>query len=221
MSQNGTEFSDVHEIHQVKVATSSLGSNSSIGTGSPTLLNPESLDVRSSLGSSHGTPTVKFAPLPQIDPSRKRSLAPLGVSARSRRRRVIQQEAESLLWCTDPDVPEENMEDPLITFAKFVKKTGKTLWRRVRKGSKAVVPQENVPYPAEPVLDIKSTVHPGGIMVPGEKGERVSKAVGGENKRERRASWSPSDSKRRTLSLGEVKRRSTSDLARLRVHAVM
>lgn len=212
MSLNRTS-SDTHDIY-LRAPTESSDSNSSIGTGSPTLLNPESLDVHSSLGYSHGTPTVKFAPLPQIDPSRKRSLVPLGVSARSRRKRAIQQEAGSLLWRTDGDVPEENMEDPLIAFANVVKKAGKTLWRRMRKSSKA--PQENVSRSTEAVLDITSTVHPEDIMAQGDKDEYVSKVVGGEDKRRRRASWSPSD-KRRTLSLGEAKRRSTSDLVRLRV----
>ncbi|KAG6376411.1 hypothetical protein JVT61DRAFT_2396 [Boletus reticuloceps] len=154
-------------------------------------------------------PPVKFAPLPQIDPNRTRSLAPLGVPGRSRRKQVIQQEGRSLLWSTDPDVPEEGMEDPIISFAKFVKRTSKSLWRKVRKGSKPV-PQESEPYsPPEPVLDIGSTVCLDD-MAPEEKGERVSKAVGLEEKRRRRASWSPL-AERRTLSRGKA-RRSTSDL---------
>lgn len=199
MSPNRT-IPDVHELHEA--STLRPDSNSSTGTASSTLLNPETLDVRSSLCSSHGTPTVKFAPLPETDPSRKRSLAPLGVSARSRRKQAIQQEG----WCTDPDM-QENMEDPLILFAKFVKKTGKTLWRRVRKSSKAVVSEE-VSCTAEPVLDIRS---PDDIMAPGEESGRVSNVVGGEDNEGRRASWSPPD-KRRTLTPGEAKRRSTGDL---------
>ena len=209
MSPNKSPF-DVHEVH--KVAASSLdSSSSSFGTGSPTFLIPALQDARSSLGSSHGTPTVKFAPLPQIDPNRKRSLAPLGVPGRSRRKLVIQQDSGSLLWSADPDVPEENMEDSIIAFAKLVKKAGKTLWRRMRKGSKAVA-QEIVACSAEPVLDIRSTVRPDDMMGRGEKGEHVSKAVCGEGER-RRASWSPL-AERRTL---KVQRRSTSDLPRLSV----
>lgn len=206
---------DVHEIHEVAPLTtsSSLDSTSSIGTASsPASLIAESSvhDVRSSLGSSHGTPAVKFAPLPQIDPNRKRSLAPVGASARSRRKRVIRQEGGSLLWSVDPDVPEEDMEDPIVAFAKLVKRASKTLWRIVRQGSKAVS-QENVSHPAEPVLDISSTVHPGDLEL-GEKGQRVSEDVGGEDKRRHRASWSPV-AERRTLSQGMVKRRSTSDMS--------
>ncbi|KAG8217785.1 hypothetical protein J3R82DRAFT_5947 [Butyriboletus roseoflavus] len=217
MSLNQTIL-DVHEIHEVAplVASSSLDSDSSIGTASsPTLLSPESLlhDIRSSLGSSHSAPTVKFAPLPQTGPRRKRSLAPLGVPARSRRRRAIQQEGGSLLWSVDPDVPEEDMEDPIVAFAKFVKRTGKTLWRRVRQSNKAAS-QENVPYSAEPVLDISSTVHPDDMAL-GEKSQPLKEVVGGEDERGRRASWSPW-AERRTLS--EAKRRNTSDLS---LHSVI
>ena len=203
---------DVHEIYEVPplVASSSLDSRSSICTASsPTLLTPESLlrDVRLSLGSSHSAPTVKFAPLPQIDPHRKRSLAPLGASARSRRKRDIQQEGGSLSWSADPDVPDD-MEDPIVAFAKFVKKTGKTLWRRMRQGSKAV--SQEMPYSAEPVLDISSTVQPDDIAL-GEKGQLLLEVVGGEYKRGRRASWSPL-AERRTLSENKWERRNTSDL---------
>ena len=208
MSPNHSPF-DVHEVHE-GAASSLDSSSSSIGTGLPTLLTPESSlhDAHSSLGSSHDTPTVKFAPLPQIDPNRKRSLAPLGVPVRSRRMRVIQQEGGSLLWSADPDMPEESMEDAIIAFAKLVKKTGKTLWRRMRKGSKAVA-QENVACSAEPVLDIRSTVRLGDMGL-GEKGEHVSQAVGGSEDKRRRASWSPL-AERRTLNL-EPQRRSTTDL---------
>ena len=181
--------SDVHDIPP-------LDSKSSVGTGSHTLLNPEISDVRSSVGSSSpGTPTIKFAPLPQTDPTRKRSLAPLG-SARSRRKRAIQQEAGPLSWSTDPGLPEDILEDPLITFAKFVKKTGRTLWRRVRK---AAISVEDVSYPSEPILDIRSS----------ERGclSRVE-----EDKRRRRATWSPSD-KRRTLDLDDESERRKSDLS--------
>lgn len=186
---------DVHQVREVAplVASSSLESTSSVGTcNSPTSLLH---DVRSSLGSAHGTPTVKFAPLPQINPNRKRSLAPLGASARSRRKRAIQQEGGSLSWSTDPDVPEEDMEDPIVAFAKLVKRAGKTLWRRVRRGSRT----ENVSYSAEPVLDITSTVHPG------------EEVVGEEDKRGRRASWSPS-AERRKPGQDKTKRMSTSDM---------
>lgn len=218
MSPNQSVF-DVHQVHEVTIIVTTTSPDStggsSIVTGSPTSPLPESpySDARSSLGSSHGTPTVKFAPLPQIDPNRKRSLAPLGVPARSRRKRVIQEEGGSLLWSADPDVPDENMEDPIIAFAKLVKKTGKTLWRRVRKGSKAV-PQENVVYSAEPVLDISTSVRSGDVEVE-DKGEGVSKeAVDLEDKRWRRASWSPL-AERRTLTRGKAQRKSTSDLPHL------
>ncbi|KAF8559858.1 hypothetical protein OG21DRAFT_1503080 [Imleria badia] len=215
MSPNQTQF-DVHQVHEVTiiVTTTSPDSNSSIVTDPPTLLLPESScsDARSS-SSSQGTPTVKFAPLPQIDPNRKRSLAPLGVPARSRRKRAIQEDGGSLLWSTDPDVLDENMEDPIIAFAKLVKKTGKTLWRRVRKGSRAV-PQEDAVFSAEPVLDISTSVRLGDVEV--EEGEGVSnEAVGLEDKRWRRASWS-SLAERRTLTR-EAQRKSTSDLPHLSV----
>jgi len=213
MSPNPAPF-DVHAVYEVALpvaATSSLeSSNSSIGTGSPASLIPEPLlhDARASLGSSHGTPTVKFAPLPQIDPNRKRSLAPLGVPAHLRRKQVIQQEGRSLLWSADPEVAAENMEDPIITFAKFVKKTGATLWRRVRKGSKAV--PHDVAYSTEPVLDIGSAVGQDD-MAPGERGEHVLVVVGGEDKRGHRVSWSPLG-ERRTLGRDKVQRRSTAHL---------
>ncbi|KAF8447649.1 hypothetical protein L210DRAFT_2808590 [Boletus edulis BED1] len=199
MSPNQSPF-DVHQVHQVAIpVTSCPDSGSSIGSGSPTSLHDTP--------SPHGAPTVKFAPLPQIDPNRTRSLAPLGVPGRSRRKQVIQQEGRSLLWSTDPDVPEEEgMEDPIISFAKFVKKTSKTLWRKVRKSSKPVPQpveseQESETYSPEPVLNIGSTDD----MVPEEKGERMSKAVGLEEKRRRRASWSPL-AERRTLSRGKARR---------------
>ena len=209
----------VHEV-AIVVTASSLDSSSSISTHSPTLIIPESLlphDARSSLGSSHGTPTVKFAPLPQVDPNRKRSLAPLGVPGRTRRKLDIQQEGGSLLWSAGPDEQEESVEDPIILFAKFVKKTGKTLWRKVRKGSK-VVPQEDIPCFGEPVLDIKSTSRVADVAV-GEKGDRVSKAVGLEDKRGRPASWSPL-AERRTLNRCKAQRKSTSDLPQLSVTMV-
>lgn len=205
---------DVREVYEVAllVATASSleSSSSSIGTGPPASLIPEpSLqDTRASLGSSHGTPTVKFAPLPHIDPNRKRSLAPLGVPAHLRRKQVIQQEGRSLLWSADLEVPEENMEDPIITFAKFVKKTGATLWRRVRKGSKAV--PHDVAYSTEPVLDIGSTVRQDD-MTPGEKGEHVWVVVEGEDRRGHRVSWSPLG-ERRTLGRDKVQRRSLPHL---------
>jgi hypothetical protein len=100
-------------------------------------------------------------------------------------------------------VPEEDVEDPVVSFAKFVKKTGKTLWWKVRKGSKAV-PQENVACPAEPVLDIKSS------------GGEGAQAVGFGDKRGQRASWSPLTlTERGALSGREKARKSTSDLTRL------
>lgn len=206
MSPHHSPF-DVHEVHEV--AASSLdSSSSSIGTGLPTLLTPESSlhDVHSSLGYSHDTPTVKFAPLPQIDPNRKRSLAPLGVPVRSRRMRVVQQEGGLLSWSADLDMPEESMEDSIIAFAKLVKKAGKTLWRRMRKGNKAAA-QENMAYSAEPVLDIRSTIRLGDMGLE-EKGEHVPQVVGGSEDKRRRASWSPL-AERRTLKM-QPQRRSTS-----------
>ncbi|KAG9318751.1 hypothetical protein JVU11DRAFT_850 [Chiua virens] len=192
-------LSDVHETHQItalEVTASSPDASSFSSTGSPRLLIPEASDVRSSLGSSHDTPTVKFAPLPQIDPNRKRCLAPLGVS-RTRRKQAIE---------------EGDLEDPIIAFAKLVKKTSKSLWRRV-KGSKHAIPG-SVSYSDDPVLDIKSAHCPSDVAQ-GEKSLCVSSSLTGrEGEGKRPASWSPPD-ERRTFSEDEAKRRSTGDLPRL------
>ncbi|KAG1858065.1 hypothetical protein DFJ58DRAFT_635208, partial [Suillus subalutaceus] len=78
-------------------------------------------------------PSVRFAPLPPPDPNRKRSKLPLGVAARSRRRRPARDARQGRSsWTSDP-AADPLLEDPLITLGKFVKNTTKSLWRRVRE----------------------------------------------------------------------------------------
>ncbi|KAI9446571.1 hypothetical protein H4582DRAFT_580714 [Lactarius indigo] len=88
--------------------------------------------------------SVKFAPLPEIGPRKRRSNYPLGVAARSQ---MLQQRRENArmqgiyrqppLW-SDVDergmthVPEEvQEEDPLEVLGKLIADKSKSLWKRV------------------------------------------------------------------------------------------
>ncbi|KAF9246239.1 hypothetical protein BU15DRAFT_24427, partial [Melanogaster broomeanus] len=151
---------DLHQIHEIALLASHTSSdppsfNSSLGNSPTPAVSESSNSPRSSACSSPSrTPSVKFAPFPQIDPiNRKRSLAPLGVSARSRRKRVTPGEPQLSLWI---EVPDETMEDPLITFGKFLKHASQNLWRRVRKKSTAAPQKGDDSQTVEPVIEIKA-----------------------------------------------------------------
>jgi hypothetical protein len=91
------------------------------------------------------TMSVKFAPLPEIGPRKRKSNYPLGVAARSQ---LLQQRRENTraqgtyrqppLWSEDDDerptmhVPEEaEEEDPLEVLGRLIADKSKSLWRRV------------------------------------------------------------------------------------------
>lgn len=82
------------------------------------------------------TTSVKFAPLPEIGPRKRRFNYPLGVAARSQ---MLQQRRENQsiyrqppLW-SDHDAPEEEEEeeDPLEVLGRLIADKSKSLWRRV------------------------------------------------------------------------------------------
>ncbi|KAG2150738.1 uncharacterized protein EDB93DRAFT_1141921 [Suillus bovinus] len=122
----------------------------------PTITNLNSSNPsRSSTCFSLGhMPTVKFAPLPLTDPSRRRSNLPLGVAARSRRRRPAREGRQQgrSLWTSDPP-PDPLFEDPFITLGKFVKSATKNLWRRVRERNGLVDQVEPIQH--DVVIDIR------------------------------------------------------------------
>ncbi|KAG2743653.1 hypothetical protein P692DRAFT_20850430 [Suillus brevipes Sb2] len=96
-------------------------------------------------------PTVRFAPLPSPDHNRRRSNLPLGVAARSRRRRSARESRQSL-WASDP-AADPLLEDPFVTLGKFVKSATKSLWRRVRERNGLVDQVEPIQH--DVVLDIR------------------------------------------------------------------
>jgi hypothetical protein len=99
-------------------------------------------------------PTVRFAPLPSPDHNRRRSNLPLGVAARSRRRRPAREGRQQgrSLWTNDP-AADPLLEDPLVTLGKFVKSATKSLWRRVRERNGLVDQVEPIQH--DVVLDIR------------------------------------------------------------------
>ncbi|KAI6150579.1 hypothetical protein BKA82DRAFT_19004 [Pisolithus tinctorius] len=115
---------------------------------SPTLLAPNS--ERSSCSSTKPSPTVRFAPLPKTESTRKRSIPPLGVSGRTRHSR-ISKEGRKPLWSIDPS-SEEIGEDPIIVLGRFAKKAGIRLLQRVRRKSAS---QEKGGRHSNDVVDIK------------------------------------------------------------------
>ncbi len=97
-----------------------------------------------SLPMIHSTTTVKFAPLPEIEPRKRKSNYPLGIAARSQ---MLQQRRGNArlqgiyrhppLW-SDLDesavlhVPEEAQEgDALQVLGRLIADKSKSLWRRV------------------------------------------------------------------------------------------
>lgn len=99
-------------------------------------------------------PTVRFAPLPSPDHNRRRSNLPLGVAARSRRRRSARESRQQgrSLWTNDP-AADPLLEDPFVTLGKFVKSATKNLWRRVRERNGLVEQVEPIQH--DVVLDIR------------------------------------------------------------------
>lgn len=118
---------------------------------SQTFLAPDS--QRSSYSSTKPSPTIRFAPLPKTDSSRKRSIPPLGVSGRAR----LLHEGRKQLWSIDPSSGEIG-EDPMIALGNFVKKAGMKMLQRVRKKSTS---QEKDDSRAVDVIDIKPDEIPG------------------------------------------------------------
>jgi hypothetical protein len=80
------------------------------------------------------TTSVKFAPLPEIGPRKRRSKYPLGVAARSQmlqQRRENQGIHQQSIW-SDLDAPEEvEEEDSLDVLGRLIADKGKSLWRRI------------------------------------------------------------------------------------------
>ncbi|KAG6334520.1 hypothetical protein ID866_4573 [Astraeus odoratus] len=174
---------------------------------------PASNSQRPSCSSPRPQPAIRFAPLPKIDPSRKRSVPPLGVPARSRRKRMPQ-EGGSLLWAVDP-VPEETVEDPILVLGRLVKKAGVKMWQTVRKRSVIVSPQEKDCFCGWDVIDIKADGHsvnpPAEEMSAGDTEEDESGVCNDEEKRLQRATWT---AERGALPVKPLQlRRSTGDLS--------
>ncbi|KAI6045627.1 hypothetical protein EDC04DRAFT_2634081 [Pisolithus marmoratus] len=115
---------------------------------SSSLLVPDS--QRSSCSSTKPSPTVRFAPLPKIDSTRKRSIPPLGVSARARHI-CIAREGQTPLWSIDPS-SEEIGEDPIIVLGRFFKEAGMRMLQKVRK---KYASHEKDDHRAINVIDIK------------------------------------------------------------------
>ncbi|KAI6109616.1 hypothetical protein F5141DRAFT_1215111 [Pisolithus sp. B1] len=126
-----------------------LASNRCLSTetlrNSQTFLGPDS--QRSSCSSTKPSPTVRFAPLPKTDSTRKRSIPPLGVSGRAR----LLYEGRKPLWSIDPPSGEIG-EDPMILLGNFFKKAGMRMLQRVRKKSASQAKDDSR---AVDVIDIK------------------------------------------------------------------
>jgi len=127
---------NTHEVQENRASELSSEHTPSFDSSSTFPTNPDSSNhcMHSFTCSSlRKSPTVKFAPLPSPDPSRKRSRVPLGVVARSRRPRRVREvdERSPSLWADDP-AADPMLEDPLITLGKLVKSAGKGLWRHIR-----------------------------------------------------------------------------------------
>jgi hypothetical protein len=87
------------------------------------------------------TANVQFAPLPEINPRDRRPTRPLGMAGRSlmlQQRRIQMQNGQRhpREW-SDPDgrpmvyIPDEEEEDPLESFVRFIADKSKSLWKRV------------------------------------------------------------------------------------------
>ncbi|KAI6005766.1 hypothetical protein EDD15DRAFT_2358911 [Pisolithus albus] len=132
------------EDHNAVLASNSCFSTETLHN-SQTFLGLDS--QRSSCSSTKPSPTVRFAPLPKTDSSRKRSIPPLGVSGRAR----LLHEGRKPLWSIDPSSGEIG-EDPMIALGNFVKKAGMKMLQRVKKKSTL---QEKDNSRAVDVIDIK------------------------------------------------------------------
>jgi hypothetical protein len=106
-----------------------------------------SLQSSASLPIVSPTANVQFAPLPEINPRDRRSTRPLGMAARSQmlqQRRQIQMQngqRHPREWSDLDDrpmvyIPDEEEEDPLESFARFIADKSKSLWRRVTSKAK-------------------------------------------------------------------------------------
>ncbi|KAG6900674.1 hypothetical protein C0993_005907 [Termitomyces sp. T159_Od127] len=122
------------------------------------ILSPSS-SKSSSITSLNGKPNVKFAPLPELTPRKRRYTAPLGVAARSQmvlqRRQMRGMDMNTYhshpVWTEEElerqrelamqegrrrqnqhhFVFEDDAEDPFLAFGKMVKDAGKTILRKV------------------------------------------------------------------------------------------
>ncbi|KAH7929638.1 hypothetical protein BV22DRAFT_1191860 [Leucogyrophana mollusca] len=188
-SVSSSSLDDAHETHvHVQFPSEPCSVESSL-TLTPTILISDHTLSKSSSFSTH-SPSIKFAPLPAIEP-KKRRLVPLGVSGRSRRRRDHE---GSSLWA-EPS-PEEAVEDPLITFGKFVVSSSRSLWKRVRKKSGRLQEHNEGSPSTEKVVAVEN--------VDGDNGKPERLAKEREERSEqngnpkvasvpsRRFSWSPS-----------------------------
>ncbi|OAX41561.1 hypothetical protein K503DRAFT_854570 [Rhizopogon vinicolor AM-OR11-026] len=150
-----------HEVQEVRASELSSEHTSSFDSSSTFPMNDDSSNpcMRSSACSSlRHIPTVKFAPLPSPDPSRKRrSVQPLGVAARSRRPRPVRDvvEQRQSLWANDP-AADPLLEDPLFTLGKFVKSASKSLWQRIRKRSGLSGQVQPTHHYTDVILDTRS-----------------------------------------------------------------
>ncbi|KAG6864988.1 hypothetical protein C0991_005810 [Blastosporella zonata] len=146
----------------LSVKISSFSSADSSFTPSPTgILSPCSSSTCSST-SLDGRLNVKFAPLPELAPRRRRSAAPLGMAARTqmvarrRQQRVIHIEPyqNNPMW-TEEELEQQRQlaiseswrrisqrhvaqddpdaEDPFIALGRAMKDAGRSIWRKVSK----------------------------------------------------------------------------------------
>ncbi|KAJ7029348.1 hypothetical protein C8F04DRAFT_42124 [Mycena alexandri] len=101
---------------------------------------------------------VKFAPLPQIAPRKRRSTAPLGIASRGammRRRRAgmpgydmngdplpptpmwtdeeVQRHTQAIIAERSGQTPPRDIDDPFMTLGRIMKGAGKQFWRKVNK----------------------------------------------------------------------------------------
>jgi len=137
-----SSLNEAHEANDIEPANVQVSSPqsqpSSIESSltlAPTILITNATSLRSTCSLPQSAMNVKFAALPKTAPRRRRSLAPLGVSARSRRRQ--QQQQDSFLWTNEAVAQEEEyVEDPFVTLGRLVMNASKNLWKRVRKKEK-------------------------------------------------------------------------------------
>ncbi|KAA1469233.1 hypothetical protein DENSPDRAFT_834807 [Dentipellis sp. KUC8613] len=134
--------------------TASSGSSSPTWSVGPSASGPQSevhatRSTNSLRNDGSPSPSIVFAPLPVTEPRRRKSNVQLGVAARSRmlaQRRAMREEAlrqQQPMW-TELDEKavngqdrEEDMEDPLALFGRYLAGKSKGLWRKVsQKGGR-------------------------------------------------------------------------------------